>query len=104
MDWFFDEWVYGTAIPTYTLSWRAEPGSETPYLLRLRIRQEEVPAGFGMLVPLLIEFADGGQALVRVTVRGPLTEAQIRLPGEPKRVQLNPLESVLAEVKEEGWR
>jgi aminopeptidase N len=104
MDWFFDEWVYGTAIPTYTLSWRAEPGSESRYLLRLRIRQEDVPEGFGMLVPLLIEFADGGQALVRVTVRGPLTETQVRLPGEPKRVQLNPLESVLAEVQEEGWR
>jgi len=26
------------------------------------------------------------------------------LPAEPKRLELNPLESVLAEVKEEAWQ
>jgi hypothetical protein len=25
MDWFFDEWVYGTAVPTYTFAWNVEP-------------------------------------------------------------------------------
>src|SRR5213078_3227472 len=27
MDWFFNEWVYGTAVPTYTFSWTTEPDS-----------------------------------------------------------------------------
>ena len=104
MDWFFDEWVNGTAIPTYVLSWRAEPAPANQYLLRLRIRQEDVPSAFVMPVPLNIEFAGGGRATIRVTVRGPLTETELHLPAEPIKLELNPLESVLGEVKTEGWR
>jgi hypothetical protein len=55
-------------------------------------------------VPLKIGFADTAlHALVRLNVTGPLTEAALELPAEPKRLELNPLQSVLAEVKEEGW-
>ena len=104
MDWFFDEWVNGTAIPTYVLSWHADPASGNRYVLRLRIRQEEVPRDFVMPVPLNIEFAGGGRATIRVTVRGPLTETELHLPAEPIKLELNPLESVLGEVKTEGWR
>ncbi len=57
-----------------------------------------------MPVPLRIGFADTSMhAYVRIKVTGPVTEATLDLPAEPKRLELNPLESVLAEVKEEGW-
>jgi hypothetical protein len=56
-----------------------------------------------MPVPLRIELAGRGHAYVRVNVRGPLTEAELRLPAEPTELELNPLESVLAEVKTEDW-
>lgn len=102
MDWFFDQWVYGTAVPTYTLSWNPEPDS-SGYAVRVRVRQSEVPETFGMYVPILIKF-ERGEALVRMLVRGPTTEAVIHLPAEPKELQLNALESVLAEVKTEAWR
>jgi len=104
MSWFFDEWVKGTAIPTYVLSWRAEPAQNGHYTLQLRVRQEEVPKSFIMLVPVKIGFADTAMhAFVRMKVAGPLTERTVELPAEPKRLELNPLESVLAEVKEEDW-
>ena len=103
MDWFFDEWVNGTVIPTYILSWHAEPTPEHRYALHIRIRQEDVPTDFVMPAPLRIELAGGGHAFVRVNVRGPLTEATLQLPAEPTALELNPLESVLAEVKEESW-
>lgn len=103
MGWFFNEWVYGTAIPTYVLSWKAEPAADQRFILHLRVRQENVPADFVMPVPLLIEFADSSHALIRVNVRGPLTERDLRLPAEPTRLELNTLSSVLAEVKTEGW-
>ena len=102
MGWFFDEWVYGTAIPTYTFSWNAEPGAAGKYTAHVRVRQEDVPDGFVMPVPILIQFEEG-QALVRVVVKGPLTEASFDLPEKPKRLELNPLESVLAEVHTEDW-
>lgn len=104
MDWFFREWVYGTALPTYILSWRSEPAGEGRYLVRLRIRQEDVPDDFEMDVPLRIELPDSVEAFVRVLVKGPLTETQFTLPAEPRRLELNPLESVLAETRTERWR
>jgi len=103
MDWFFDQWVNGTAVPRYILSWHADTAPDHRYALRLRIRQEDVPADFVMPVPLRIELAGGGRAYVRMNVRGPLTEATLQLPAEPTEVELNPLQSVLAEVKTEGW-
>jgi len=107
MTWFFDEWVDGTAIPTYVLSWHAEPaqgGQAGHYALQVRVRQEDVPKDFTMPVPLKITFVDTTMhALVRLGVTGPLTEVTLDLPAEPKRLELNPLESVLADVKEESW-
>jgi len=101
MNWFFNEWVYGTAVPTYTFSWTAEPDSGG-FITHLRVRQTDVPDDFAMYVPVSIKFAQG-EALVRVLVRGPTTDATFKLPAEPKTIELNPLESVLAEVKTEGW-
>jgi len=101
MDWFFDQWVNGTDMPTYTFSWKADQDS-AGFPTRIRIRQTDVPPGFGMYVPMLIKF-DEGESLVRVLVRGPSTEATLRLPARPKSIEFNPFESVLAEVKTEGW-
>jgi aminopeptidase N len=101
MDWFFDEWVYGTAVPTYTFSWTAAPDS-AGYVARVRVRQSDVPDRFTMYVPVLIKF-DQGEAIVRVLVRGATTEGSIHLPAQPISMQLNPLESVLADVKTEAW-
>jgi hypothetical protein len=56
-----------------------------------------------MPVPVRLELANGGHAYARVNVQGPTTEAALHLPAEPTQVELNPLESVLAEVKTEGW-
>jgi hypothetical protein len=104
MSWFFDEWVDGTAIPTYFLSWHAEPAQNGHYTLQLRVRQEDVPDEFMMPVPVKIGFADSAMhAYVRMRVAGPVSEATLDLPAEPKVVELNPLESVLAGVKEEDW-
>jgi aminopeptidase N len=102
MDWFFDEWVYGTAIPTYTFSWKADVDSTGKPAVRLRVRQSDVPPGFGMYVPVLIKFGQG-EALIRMLVRNASSEAFVRLPAPPREVTLNPLESVLAEVKTESW-
>jgi aminopeptidase N len=102
MDWFFDEWVYGTAVPTYTFAWNVEPADGGKFTAHLRIKQTDVPSSFAMYVPLRIKF-EQGEALVRVLVRGPLTEQTITLPAEAKSMELSPFESVLAQVKTEDW-
>ena len=101
MDWFFDEWVYGTAVPTYTFSYTVVPDS-AGLVAHLRVRQSDVPETFKMYVPVLITLPEG-EGIVRILVKGPTTDATIRLPVMPKSLQLNPLESVLADVKTESW-
>jgi hypothetical protein len=67
-------------------------------------RPSEAPSsGKVQLVPVRIELENGGHAFVRVSVRGSRSEAVYRLPALPTEVELNPLQSVLAEVKTEDW-
>src|SRR2546422_10914788 len=54
MDWFFDEWVYSTDVPTYTFAWKADHDSTGGgYTAHVRVRQTDVPRKFGMYVPVL---------------------------------------------------
>jgi len=104
MDWFFDEWVKGTDIPTYHVAWKNESAEGGRFRIRLRVRQEHVPATFRM--PVLVS-ADLGQdriAHFRVDVQGASGEyVSPLLPAEAKNVTFNDLHAVLAEVKTEGW-
>ena len=102
MDWFFNDWVYGTAVPTYTFSWSATRDS-TGFTAHVRVRQDDVPDGFAMYVPILIKFSEG-EAIVRILVRGATTDGTFHPPAQPTTMQLSPFESVLAEVKMEPYR
>jgi hypothetical protein len=105
MKWFFNEWVYGSAIPTYTFSYKLEEQPNGEYKAFVRVRQEDVPDDFKMVVPILLDFGDEGTAVVRVLVEGPLTEAELPiLPMKPDDVEFNCYEAVLAETKTEGWK
>ncbi len=48
LDWFFEQWVYGSAIPTYRVSYRGEPAEGGGYRVTARLRQENVPEDFRM--------------------------------------------------------
>ena len=105
MDWFFDQWVHGSSIPTYTFSHSFEDQPDGQVLAKVRIRQEGVPDDFRMIVPILLDFGADGTALVPVNVTGPLTEGDLpMLPRRPDDIVFNPYESVLAETKTERWR
>ena len=58
MDWFFNEYVYGTDLPTYHFEAQATP-NDNGMSLHFRLVQSGVPAGFKMLIPIYVEFADG---------------------------------------------
>jgi hypothetical protein len=104
LGWFFDQWIYGTAIPTYRWAWRAEAGEGGQHRVRLRVKQTEVPDTFQMYVPVTVELRDGRMLRTRVRVVGPLTEVELPpLPAEVRTVRFNDFEGVLAEVSTESW-
>ncbi|HSM03552.1 MAG TPA: M1 family aminopeptidase [Longimicrobiales bacterium] len=103
MQWFFDQWVHGSDVPTYRWATRGEE-VEGGYKLTLRVRQEDVPDDFRMVVPVTLDFGAEGSATVRVMVTGPVTEVDLPLlPREPDDIRFNDYASVLAEVDDEGW-
>jgi hypothetical protein len=103
MAWFFDQWVLGTAIPEYRLAHRVEVVGSGQYRLQVRVRQEDVPEDFKMIVPLRIDFGEGRVRVVRMMIGGAETVQEMLLPSEPIGITLNAFEAVLALVSEESW-
>jgi hypothetical protein len=105
MDWFFNQWVYGCSIPTYRVAWKAEPADHGQYQVRLRVRQEDVPADFLAYVPVRIETAGKQIVRARVKVTGASSEVivPVLLSAEPTTLEFNDLDGVLAEVRTEAW-
>ncbi len=104
MGWFFDQWVYGTAIPTYRYAWTTERGADGGHRLKLRVRQTVEPDGpFEMLVLVRVEFGEGRSSVVRVRVNQPEQIFEFPLPEAPTDVILNHANAVLAKVIKEKW-
>jgi aminopeptidase N len=104
MGWFFDQWVYGTALPTYKVAWRSEPRDDGQFRVRLQVTQEGVPPDFLMYVPVMLQLDKDRVARLRVKVTGTRSEIELPpMPAAPKSLRFNDLEGVLANVKEVKW-
>ncbi len=104
MQWFFDQWVSGAAIPKYRVAYQSEPVDGGKYKVTLRVEQEGVPENFRAIVPVSVDLGKDRWARLRVDVRGPVTEKALPLmPHEPKGIIFNDLQGVLAELKMVKW-
>ena len=106
MGWFFDQWVYGTAVPTYRYAWRSERGPEGQLVVKLRVRQRVEPdVPFKMLVPVRFEFAGGRTTVSKIPVQRPEQVFTFELPSqlELEDLVLNHANAVLATVEKEKW-
>ena len=59
MDWFFNEYVYGTALPSYDMMSSVEKDANGDPLVSFKITQSGVDKEFRMAVPIYLELADG---------------------------------------------
>jgi hypothetical protein len=59
LDWFFNEYVYGTALPTYKIDSTFSKDANGDVVLGFKITQSGVDDKFRMLVPIYLELADG---------------------------------------------
>jgi hypothetical protein len=53
LDWFFNDWVYGTGIPAYNLRSSVRALGSGKFVVEGTIEQDGAPADFEMLVPLV---------------------------------------------------
>jgi len=92
MDWFFDEWVYGTDVPRYKFEYTLVPEADGKVRLKASLTQSEVSDAFLMSVPLYLELDAGRIArLGTVVMKGNSTKSNLELvlPVKPKRVMIN---------------
>ncbi|HEX3559993.1 MAG TPA: carboxypeptidase regulatory-like domain-containing protein [Pyrinomonadaceae bacterium] len=93
MDWFFNQWVYGTEVPSYRLEYSFSGDTLTG-----RITQSGVSDNFRMLVPVYLDMGKGWVRLGEATITGNKTVelGNIKLPQAPKRVAICAYKDVLA--------
>jgi len=59
MDWFFNEYVYGTALPAYKIDYSFGKDPNGDVLFDFKVTQSGVDDKFRMIVPIYLELADG---------------------------------------------
>lgn len=101
MDWFFREWVYGTALPTYAFDYSFEKNPAGDVVLKYKLTQSGVDKNFGMPVPVYLQLADGKIARLGSTVLvGSNTQEQsvtlTSLKDTPRRAMINYYDDVLS--------
>lgn len=96
LDWFFNEWVYGTDVPSYKFDYQITPGEGEKCKLHATLTQSSVPATFLMNVPVFGEFNGRMIRLIDVPLKGEDTRAiDVDLPKTPKRMVFNPYHEIL---------
>ena len=97
MDWFFNQWVYGTEVPAYKFEYSVNV-ADGKTVLTGKIMQQGVSDNFKMRVPLWVDSGKGWVRLGAATLIGnsSLDLPQITLAQPPKRVAIAALNDVLA--------
>ena len=96
LDWFFNEWVYGTQVPRYHLDYQLTPADGGKVKLHMTLTQSEVDEHFAMIVPVFIDFGKGMIRLGQIPIGGNTSRSvDVLLPSQPKKVALNAYKEVL---------
>jgi len=101
LDWFFNEYVYGTALPTYKIDSTFDKDANGDVVFGFKVTQSGVDDKFRMIVPVYLELADGRTLnLGRARLTGNTSvDQKVPLKGLkdiPKRALLNYNDDVLA--------
>jgi hypothetical protein len=101
MDWFFNEYVFGTQLPTYKMDSSFDTDANGDVVMNLKAVQSGVDDTFRMLLPIYLELADGKIAFLgraRITGNNSIDQ-KVPLKGlkdRPRRAVLNYYDDVLA--------
>ncbi len=102
LDWFFNQWVYGTELPTYKFVSKIEAGSRGQYTIGGELTQSQVSANFAMPVPIYLELDKDDFRLVgHMVVVGNKTvpfKDTLSLERKPRRVLINAREDILCSL------
>ena len=95
LDWFFNEWVYGTEMPSYRFEYQLSDDGKT---LSGKLTQSGVSDHFKMLIPLYLDFGNGWIKIgaAHLTGNTSINLNNIQLAQAAKRASVCALDDVLA--------
>jgi len=91
---FFDQWVYGTGIPSLKLNYSVK-GKAGALRLNGTVTQSDVDSDFSVLAPVEIQLGHGKTLTHWVQTADGGVTFSVALPSAPGKVQLDPNSSVL---------
>jgi aminopeptidase N len=94
LDWFFNEYVYGTELPHYDVEGEFTTGADGETTMHFKVTQSHVSKEFAMIVPLYVQLADGRTSrIVDLTLKGEAVSDHTvkigKLPSPAKKVLVN---------------
>jgi hypothetical protein len=98
LNWFVQQWVTQTYLPSYELEYYIETDSGS-VILKGELSQTGLPESenWFMPLPLVLHFRGGKIARATVAAHGPHTPLNIKLPESPEKVELDPELWILSE-------
>jgi hypothetical protein len=99
LDWFYDGWVNGTAIPRFELRGVKYTDKETATMVSGTILQKDAPQDLVTPVPLYASHSGKLVLLGRVLADGPETPFHISAPAGTRKIVVDPNQTLLARVR-----
>jgi hypothetical protein len=100
LDWFFGQWVDGTAIPKYEVKITAKETGGGKYRISGTVTQSNVTDNFAMPVPIYVHFDKTNFIRLGATVivgnSAKPIDVELALPKKPQKFTVNALHDVLA--------
>jgi len=98
LDWFFQQWVYETSLPSYHLTYQIRGQPDGSALVTGDVFQENTPESWFMPLPVVFRFAGGKVGYGTVAAHGAKNPFQIKLQSKPDSLELDPQKWVLSEA------
>ena len=105
LDWFFDEWIYGTYYPRYEYSYYTEPSDSAGYEAYLVVNQVQTsnPRVFHMPVDFLFLFGASGSDTIVYVCDERSRLFKLNSPAQVTGIQLDPANWILKSATQRAW-
>jgi hypothetical protein len=100
MDWFFNQYVYGTGMAQYTFHTTVETTADGKSHVKGEITRTGVPDSWKEVIPLYAHIGAKTARLGTITVKHQTEPIDVTLPVKIDRLSINDNQDLLAEVKQ----
>jgi len=100
MDWFFNQYVYGTGISQYTFHATTEATPDGKTRIKAELTRTGVPDTWKDVVPIYAHLSDKSVRLGTISATHPSETIDVTVPGKVDRLTINDFDDVLAEIKQ----